>query len=156
MCLFMVVYLQTRQHVFMTGSWYVACTLNIDFSKNSFWCLITVLTGKSCCARSRLDIFCSGGKRPAKELISWNWPASVRWAERDKGIKWWLIFDPNHKWQAKSVFCHSCCQTHLSLKDTQRHREQYCTLKPVSSPADFHSVGGKNTHRRAPLRCWRW
>jgi len=64
---------------------------------------------------------------------------------RVKGIKWWLIFDPDHKQHAKSVFFHSCCQTHLSLKDIQ----QYCTLEPESSSTGFHSKEGKQTQERA-------
>lgn len=84
----------------------------------------------------------------ASQGVQTDW--SVRLATRDKGIKWCLIFDPNHKWQAKSVFCHSHCQTRLSLKDKQWHREQYCILKPISSPADFHSVCGKYKQESAP------
>lgn len=33
----------------------------------------------------------------------------------------------------------------LTKGHTEQHREQYCTLKPASNMAGFHSVGGKKT-----------
>lgn len=96
--------------------WYVACTLN--FSKDiptlcvfSLWCLITVWTGKSwCCKQTRYHL---QRRRRAGQGAD-----PLKLADRDKGIKWWLISDLNHKWQAESIFRHNRCQTHLSQRDT--------------------------------------